>query len=140
MWKKIYLWTPLDRYEYMRIPINLIPQEFIDLYDTAPKVKNGYVYMEIRRGIYGLPQSGMLVNKLLKEHLAADGCLELPHTPGLFKHKTRPVWFTLCVDDFEIKHRGNEHALHLIATPKKHYNVKIDWEWSLYCGISLDWH
>ena len=46
--KNFYLCTPLDRYEYMRMPINLIPQEFIDLYDLAPKVKNGYVYMEIQ--------------------------------------------------------------------------------------------
>ena len=35
------------------MPIKLIPQEFIDLYDLEPKVKNGYVYMEIQRGMYG---------------------------------------------------------------------------------------
>jgi hypothetical protein len=124
----------------MRMPINLIPQEFIDLYDLSPKVKNGFVYMEIRRGMYGLPQSGILANKLLKERLAKDGYFELPHTPGLFKHETRPVWFTLTVDDFGIKYIGKEHALHLIAALKKHYEVEIDWEGSLYCGISLDWH
>ena len=27
-------------------------QEFIDLYDLSPKVKNGYIYMEISRGTY----------------------------------------------------------------------------------------
>ena len=41
--KNFYLCTPLDRNEYMRIPIKLIPQEFIDLCDLAPKVKNGYI-------------------------------------------------------------------------------------------------
>ena len=50
----------------MRTPIKLIPQEFIDLYDLARKVKNGYIYTEISRGMYGLPQSGILANKLLK--------------------------------------------------------------------------
>ena len=45
--KNFYLCTPLDRYEYMRMPINLIPQEFIDLDSLAAKVKNGYGYMEI---------------------------------------------------------------------------------------------
>ena len=64
--KNFYLCTPLNRNEYTRIPIKLIPQEFIDLYDLTPKVKNGYVYMEISRGMYGLPQSGILANKLLK--------------------------------------------------------------------------
>ena len=125
-YKKIYLCTPLDRYEYMRMPINLIPQEFIDLYNLAPKVKNRFVYMEIRRGMHGLPQSGILANKLLKERLAKDSYFELPHTPGLFKHETRPVWFTLTVDDFGIKHIGKEHALHLISTLKKHYKIKVD--------------
>ena len=43
----MYLETPLDRYEYMRMPIELIPQEIIDHYDLLPKVKNGLVYMEI---------------------------------------------------------------------------------------------
>ena len=61
----MYLETPLDLYEYMRIPINLIPQEVIDHYDLLPKVKNGYVYIEIISGMYGLPQAGVLANKLL---------------------------------------------------------------------------
>ena len=43
--KNFYLCTPLERYEYMRMPINLIPQEFIDLYDLGSKFKNGYVYI-----------------------------------------------------------------------------------------------
>ena len=124
----------------MRMPINLIPQEFSDLYNLAPKVRNGFVYMKIRRGMYGLPQSGILANKLLKERLAKDGYFELPHTPGLFKHESRPVWFTLTVDDSGIKYIGQENALHLTTTLKKHYEVEIDWKGSLYCGISLDWH
>ena len=45
--KIFYLETPLDRYEYMRMPVKLIPQEFIDLYNLTPKVKNGYIYIEI---------------------------------------------------------------------------------------------
>ena len=57
----------------MRMLINLNLQEFIDLYELQAKVKNGYVYMEIRRRMYGLPQLGILANKLLKECLAADG-------------------------------------------------------------------
>ncbi len=65
--KKIYLCTPMDRHKFMRMPIDLIPQGFIDEYDLRPKVKNGYVYLQIVKGMYGLPQAGMLANKLLKE-------------------------------------------------------------------------
>ena len=42
--KNFYLCTPMDRHEYMRFPINIIPQEFIHTYNLMPMVKNGYVY------------------------------------------------------------------------------------------------
>ena len=60
-----YLTTPMERKEYLRIAVDLIPQEFIDLYDLHDKVKNGYVYCENVRGVYELPQAGILANKLL---------------------------------------------------------------------------
>ena len=48
-----YLTTPLENFQYMRISIELIPKEFIDLYQLQDKVKNGFVYCEITRGMYG---------------------------------------------------------------------------------------
>ena len=96
--------------------------------------------MEIRRGMYGLPQSGVLANKLLKERLATHGYFELPHTPGLFKHISRPVQFTLVVDDFGIKYVGQHNLQHLLNAIKKHYDISIDYTGSLYCGITLEWH
>ncbi|KAL7524620.1 hypothetical protein ACHAXR_000652, partial [Thalassiosira sp. AJA248-18] len=138
--KNFYLCTPLDRPEYMSMPAKYFPDEFIEHYGLAPKIKNGKIYMRIIGGMYGLPQSGILANKLLKERLKTRGYEELAHTPGLFKHKTRPVWFTLVVDDFGIKYIGRENAEHRIETLKDFYEVKVDWKGELYCGISLDWH
>ena len=96
--------------------------------------------MEILRGMYGLPQSGILENKLLKERLAEHGYYKLPHTPDLFTHKTRPIWFTLVVDDFGIKYVGKQHAEHLLSVLKEFYDVEEDWNGEIYCGITLDWH
>jgi len=59
--------------------------------------------------------------------------------PGLWKHTTRPVQFTLTVDDFGVKYVGQEHAQHLIAALRQHYEVEEDWEGTLYCGITLKW-
>ena len=75
---------------------NLIPPEFAQAYSLYEKVQNGYVYMRIVRGMYGLPQAGMLANQ-------KHGYFEVSHTLGLFAHKTRPIWFTLVVDNFGIK-------------------------------------
>ena len=59
--------------------------------------------MEIRMGIYGLPQAGILGNKLLKEIIGNHGYYEVQHTPGLFKHITKDIQFILVVDDFGVK-------------------------------------
>ena len=53
--KNMYLATPMDRFEYMRMPVDLIPDEFMEAYDLHGKVKNGFAYMQIERGMYGLP-------------------------------------------------------------------------------------
>ena len=108
----------------MIIPIKLIPQEFIDLYQLQDKIKNGFVYCEIIHGMYGLPESGSLANKLLKERLEEHGYIEVDHTPGLFKHETRPIWFTLTVYDFWVKYIGEEHARHLMNVLKIYYKME----------------
>ena len=119
--KLFYLTAPLDRYEYMRIPIKIIPDHIIDQYHLRDKVKNGYVYTEIRRAMYGLPQAGILAIKLLKQRPAKHGYYEVVHTPGLWKHNTRPISFTLVVDNFDIKYVGKEHADHLLNALRQHY-------------------
>ena len=122
------------------MPIDIFPQEFIDQYGLADKVKNGFVYCAIIRCMYGLPQSGILANKLLRERLLKHGYYEMPHTPGLWKHVSRPISFTLVVDDFGIKYVGEEHAKHLIGVLEEDYTMDVDWTGSLYCGINLSWN
>ena len=61
-------------------------------------------------------------------------------TPGLFCHKTRPIWFIRVVDDFEIKYVGKDHDDCLLIILNEFYNVKEDWKVLLYCSIKLDWY
>jgi hypothetical protein len=129
----------MERYEYMRIKADLIPDNFKTYYKLHDKIHIGYIYCKIRRGMYGLPQAGIIANQLLKKRLAEFGYFELPHTPGLWKHASRPVQFTLVVDDFGIKYVGQDHLNHLIKALKKFYEVSVDESGSLYCGISLKW-
>ena len=136
-----YLETPMERYEYMKMPLALFPAHTIEQYKLHDRAKNGFVYLEIRRAIYGLPQAGSLANKQLRKYLAPAGYYECAHTPGLWRHVTRPIHFSLVVDDFGVKYVGKEHADHLIQTLRKHYEaVTEDWEGKLYCGITLEWN
>jgi hypothetical protein len=63
-----YLNTPLPNYEYMRLHLDIIPEELILAYNLHNIVDpDVWVYTKIRKGMYGLPQAGILVNKLLKQ-------------------------------------------------------------------------
>jgi len=67
-----YLNTPLDRYEYIKMKLENFPEDVIEHYNLRDKVTpDGFVYAECRRGMYGLPQSGILAQQLLEERLAA---------------------------------------------------------------------
>ena len=138
--KNFYLCAPLDRYEYMKMPLSIFPDHIVDQYDLKNKAKNGFVYLEIRRSIYGLPQSGKLANEYLKKKLGPAGFFECTHTPGLWKHVSRPIQFTLVVDDFGVKYVGKDNAEFLLNALKKDFTVSEDWDGALYCGIKLDWN
>jgi hypothetical protein len=111
--ENFYLNNVMKRKEYMRIPIGDIPQTIIDQYNLLPLVSNGYVYVEIGKGMYGLPQAGKIANDRLIKHLAKHGYEQAQHTHGLFTHKTNGGVFTLVVDDFGVKYVGRENAEHL---------------------------
>ena len=108
------------------MPINMIPQEFRNAYDLDAKAKNDLVYMEIICGMYGLLEAGILAKKMLRARLAKFGYFKLPHTPGLWKHIYRPIYFTLVVDDLGIKCVREEHAEHLTKAVRIQYLSKVD--------------
>jgi hypothetical protein len=89
--KNFYLDTPMPDPEYVRIRITDIPAEFIEEYKLAGTDRDGWIYFEIRRGCYGLPQAGILANDLLRSHLLVEGYYEVESTPGLWHHKWRPI-------------------------------------------------
>jgi hypothetical protein len=123
----------------MVINLSSLPQETIDKYDLIELTQDRKVYIKIQKGMYGLPQAGILANELLQRNLAKDGYRPTPHTHGLWKHDTRPISFSLVVDDFGVKYVGREHAEHLMESIKKNYNIPSDWNGSAYCGLTLEW-
>ena len=62
-----------------------------------------------------------MANEQLKRFLAPHGYYEVTQTPGLWKHKTRPIQFTLVVDDFRVKYVGKEHVHHLLGILRDKY-------------------
>jgi hypothetical protein len=91
--KNYYLGTPLDIYEYMHLAIDTLPEEIILQYNLGDIVHNGYIYLEVRKGMYGLPQAGILANQLLVKRLAPFGYAPVTHTPDYGSTNTAPSYF-----------------------------------------------
>jgi hypothetical protein len=98
--KIFYLCTPLKRREYVQMKIEDFPKDIIELYNLKEKSKNGAVYVSVKRGMYGLPQSGILAQELLEKRLNKHGYFQSKYTPGFWTHTWRPISFSLVVDDF----------------------------------------
>jgi hypothetical protein len=111
--KNYYIGTLLPRFEYMKMMLSLIPEEIIQKYNLNAIAVDGWVYIEIRKGLHGLNQAGLLSNQLPQTRLAPFGYYPAKHTPGLWLHKTRYISFTLLVDDFAVQYVAKQHAEHL---------------------------
>jgi len=138
--KDFYLGTVMTQYEYMRIPLQMLPTAIINQYNLTPLIHHNCVYVEIRKGMYGLPQAGKLANNQLIAALAPFGYHPVPLTAGLWRHKTRDITFCLVVDDFGVKYTNKDDATHLLESLEKcNYKLSTDWTGSRYCGLTIQW-
>jgi hypothetical protein len=63
----------MEEFKYLHIPIKLTPLEIITQYNLLPLVSYGHIYIEVQKGMYGLPQVGILANHLLAKRLPPHG-------------------------------------------------------------------
>jgi hypothetical protein len=137
--KNYYLGTPLSRFEYMNMLLSRFHEEIIQKYNLKAQAVDGWVYIEIRKGMYGLKQAGLLANQLLKTQLAPFEYYPARLNPGLWLHKTRKISFTLVVDDFAVKYVGKQHAEHLRNALLRTYELTTDWTATVYSGMTFKW-
>ena len=95
------------------MPIALFPEWIVKQYDLTKHVLNLLIYLEMHWAVWGLPQAGILANKLLRKRLLPHGHYKCSNTPGLWKHHMQPISFTLVVNNFGVKYVGKEHVDHL---------------------------
>jgi hypothetical protein len=123
----------------MRIYLASIPQTIINQYALHNKAHKSLVLVEICKGMYGLPQAGILAFNQLKTHLATHNYAPCTHTSGLWTHSTRNITFTLVVDDFGIKYTNHDDTIHPLTTLEELYTVTTDWTGYLYLTMILSW-
>jgi hypothetical protein len=90
--------------------------------------------------MYGLPQAGILANKLLQDRLTNFDYYKAATAPRLWCHKWHPVMFALIADDFTIKYVGDAHLDHFRHALKKHYEISEEIDGTRFAGMMLKWN
>ena len=137
--KKFYYNTPMNRYEYMCLPIHSIPDDIIAQYNLLALASDSWVYLDIRKGMPGLKQSRKIANNRLTLHLAKHSYAPVPRTPSLWAHTHLPIMLSLVIDNFGVNYTGNASAHHIIAALRSLYTISVDWSGSLFCGLTPAW-
>ena len=120
----LYYNNPMVDFEYMKPPLSMSSQEIIDQYNLKDLVAaDGYVYVEIRKGIPRLKQAGRLVRNRRTKNLARNGYDPVPHTSSLWHHHTSDLVFSLVVEDFGIKYTQKSDANHLLKSLREDYVI-----------------
>ena len=111
--KNFYLVTPMKYFQYMRIHKKIIPQEVLDEYNI---IFDGcdFTHVEIRRGMYGPKEGGVIALDQLDRKLKRFGYKPMPYTPELWRHTSRKTTFTICLNNFSIQYFSRDDSDHLI--------------------------
>jgi Reverse transcriptase (RNA-dependent DNA polymerase) len=134
-----YLHSDLTEPEFMWVPLANVPTAIQIKYNVAKFARGDRVMMQINKGVYGLPQAGLLAQEKLIKILNKHGYFQTDNTKALFKHITRDIYFSLIVDDFGVKYKLRADAEHLLDALRSEYAITVDWSGSNYIGLHMLW-
>ena len=139
--KDFFLASPMAKPRYMKMKFSIFPQDIIERYSLTTKVTpDGYIYIKINKGMYGLKEAAVLAYDQLSKFFNTYGYHHVPGTAGVWTHKTKPTVFCLCVDDIALKYHSSDDLHHFLAALGNHYKYHMDKEGRHYMGLTLDWH
>ena len=114
-------------------------EEILQAYKLYSKTHHNKMHMRIDKGMFALKEAGALAYDELLQHLGQYECHLTKHIPGLWKHNTSRMIFTLVVDDFGGKYLSKESTIHLINyLQDKYEELDINWNGNKLCGMTLD--
>ena len=131
----------MDKPELMRIKYKSFPAANRQQYNLDRLLaSDGYIYICIKKGMYGLKQAALLAYRHLVNQLAPYGYHPCPYTTELWDHETCPTKFWLCVDDFGVKYFSKADADHLLDSLRANYKLSVNWDGTDYCDLSIKWN
>ena len=76
--------------------------------------------------MYGLKQAAKLGREAIIKILKPYGYDPDRMDPNIWKHKTRPTKFCLCIDDFGVKYFSTKDLDHLTIALQSTFDISID--------------
>lgn len=66
--RNFYVNMPLKKYEYLKLRLSDLPDDVIEQYNSRAKVTlEGFLYVDVRKGMFDLQQAGLLAQELLEK-------------------------------------------------------------------------
>ena len=122
----------------MKFNTSIIPKEIITAYNMfTSQNNNGWVYMKICKGMYGLKQARIIANLELKNNMARFGYLPVSLAAGLWKHDTNDTIVTLVVNNFCSKYISEANEEHFLNFPPEKKSITDDRKAEKCISISL---
>ena len=90
--------------------------------------------------MHGLKEDGKIAYYELKKHLKPFGYAPTKQAPGMWKHSTNSIIFTLIVDDFGIKHTTMKDVTRLIQALRHKHSITTNLKVELYSGVYIQWY
>ena len=138
--KDYFLATAMDKAEFVKVQYTHIPDDIQIQYNLTTKAAtDNYIYIQIKNDMQGLKQVTILAYNHLKSFLAPYRYIPVQGTVSIWKHKTRPTKFCLCVDDFGTTYISKSNAEYLLNAIGTKYKYTTDWDGKNYCGLAINW-
>ena len=112
--------------QYMRMRWDHIPDDIKIRYNLHSMAHGDYIYLKIKKGVYGLKEAAILAYNKFLLHITPRGYYPILGTVELWKHKTRQTFFCLCVGDFVIKYL----ILIILHTSRIHSKIIFNFIWT----------
>ena len=87
--KDMFLMTPMSEPEYMKCHYRYFPSDIRKRYKLDDIVHNDFIYIKIKKGLFGLKQAAILAYKQLSALLKAGGYVPIIGSLGMWKHNTK---------------------------------------------------
>ena len=132
---------PPGQPEYLSLLVSHFPPDCREEFGIPSHLsEDTVIYYHILKGLYGMPQAGLLYQTGLVKHLSQYGYHMSLSTPCLFYHDTSKVKFLLWVDDFIIKYQRSDQASieHLLNCLRAKYTITVDLTGSSYLGMTIE--